>query len=84
MATFLRRLLAVLLPLLATLASAHPHPGAPHLHPHTFLGMPVWVWAVGGLVLGLGAVVFATRRLAARRRVAALSPRAGGAEVAPR
>jgi hypothetical protein len=84
MAHFVRRTLAALLPVLAALASAHPHHDEPHLHPHSFLGLPVWVWAVGGLALGIGAVVFATRRLAARRRAAAQALREGGAEAAPR
>jgi hypothetical protein len=84
MATFVRRMLAALLPVLATLASAHPHHDEPHLHPHTVLGMPVWAWALGGLALGIGAVVFATRRLAAHRRAAAQALREGGAEAAPR
>lgn len=84
MAPSVRRTLAALLPLFATLASAHPHHDEPHLHPHSFLGLPVWLWAVGGLVLGVGAVVFATRRLAARRRAAAQALREGGAEAAPR
>jgi hypothetical protein len=84
MAHFVRRTLAALLPVLAALASAHPHHDEPHLHPHSFLGLPVWVWALGGLALGIGAVVFATRRLAARRRVTEEAARRDGAEVAPR
>ena len=84
MATLLRRTPAALLPLQATLASAHLPHGESHLHPYGVLGMPVRVRAAGGLTPGIGATRFAPRRSAARRHAAARARREGAAEASRR